>query len=86
MCAGACLLDWDAGMLYNQNEVLSRTYGNLDVRRVAQAVGPSFLNADGVVQCGTPDNPIPVGNGPRAIAVGPDADPEEVAEARRRAA
>ena len=60
---GSRLLDWDAGMLYNQNQVVSKTRGNLDVRRVAQAVGPSFLNADGVVQCGTPDNPIPVGNG-----------------------
>ena len=35
--------------------------GNLNLAAVRMAVGPSFLNSQGVVQCGTPDNPIPLG-------------------------
>ena len=58
--------DWDAGYLYNQNEGKQISTGNLNTAAVALAVGPSFLNADGVVQCGTASNPIPLGFGPGA--------------------
>jgi iron complex outermembrane recepter protein len=50
--------EWDVSWLYNNNEVVQENYGNLNVSRVAAAVGPSFLNAQGVVQCGTPAAPI----------------------------
>jgi iron complex outermembrane receptor protein len=50
--------DWDVSWLYNNNQVVQENYGNLNVSRVAQAVGPSFLNAQGVVQCGTALAPI----------------------------
>jgi len=55
--------DWDAGYLYNQNEGKQQSTGNLNTANVARAVGPSFLNALGQVQCGTSDNPIPLGVG-----------------------
>lgn len=50
--------DWDVSYLYTQNKLNQSTYGNLNTLRVAQSVGPSFLNAAGRVQCGTAANPI----------------------------
>jgi len=58
--------DWDAGYLYNQNEGKQISTGNLNTAAVANAVGPSFLNEQGQVQCGTAANPIPLGFGPGA--------------------
>ena len=55
--------DWDAGYLYNQNKGVQISTGNLNTQAVGLATGPSFLNADGVVQCGTAANPIPLGFG-----------------------
>lgn len=55
--------DWDAGMLYNQNKGTQISTGNLNTANVALAVGPSFINAQGVAQCGTVTNPIPLGTG-----------------------
>jgi len=46
--------DWDVGYLYNQNKGVKTGTGNLFLPRVADAVGPSFLGADGVVHCGAP--------------------------------
>ena len=57
---GERVFDWDVGYLYNNNKITQQNYGNLNLARVAQAVGPSFLNAAGVVQCGTAANPIPL--------------------------
>lgn len=45
---------WEFSYLHANNDSLQSTYGNWNVPRTAQAVGPSFLNAQGVVQCGTP--------------------------------
>jgi iron complex outermembrane receptor protein len=53
-------LAWDAGYQHNYSDQLQSTYGNLNVPRVTQAVGPSFLNAQGQVQCGTPAAPISI--------------------------
>lgn len=53
--------DWDVGSLYNQNKGVQVGTGNLNLSAVRMAVGPSFLNSQGLVQCGTPDNPIPLG-------------------------
>jgi len=58
--------DWDVGYLYNQNKGTQISTGNLSLAAVAGAVGPSFLNSQGVVQCGTAANPIPLGFGPGA--------------------
>ncbi|KRG68290.1 TonB-dependent receptor plug domain-containing protein [Pseudoxanthomonas dokdonensis] len=56
--------DWDAGMLYNQNKGTQVSTGNLNTANVGLAVGPSFINAAGQVQCGTAADPIPLGIGP----------------------
>ncbi|MGH8076806.1 MAG: TonB-dependent receptor domain-containing protein [Lysobacter sp.] len=58
--------DWDVGYLYNQNEGKQISTGNLNTAAVAQAVGPSFINSQGLAQCGTATNPIPLGFGPGA--------------------
>jgi iron complex outermembrane receptor protein len=52
--------DWDAGYQRAESDQLQSTYGNLNVTRVQQAVGPSFLNSQGQVQCGTPSAPIAI--------------------------
>ncbi|MDR0184809.1 TonB-dependent receptor plug domain-containing protein [Lysobacter arvi] len=46
--------DWDVGYVYNQNKGVKTGTGNLFVPNVEQAVGPSFLDTDGVVKCGSP--------------------------------
>ncbi|MCC4597442.1 TonB-dependent receptor [Xanthomonas campestris pv. phormiicola] len=53
--------DWDAGYLYNQNKGVQISTGNLNTLAVGQATGPSFINANGVAQCGTSASPIPLG-------------------------
>ena len=58
--------DWDVGYLYNQNKGTQLSTGNLNTAAVGLAVGPSFLNGQGKVQCGTPDSPIALGFGPGA--------------------
>ena len=50
--------DWDASYLRNRNKLVQATYGNLNVGRTRLAVGPSFLNTQGRVQCGTAAAPI----------------------------
>ncbi|ALN84518.1 TonB-dependent receptor [Lysobacter capsici] len=55
--------DWDAGYLLNENKATQISTGNLNVANVRRAVGPSFLNAQGQVQCGTQANPIALGVG-----------------------
>ncbi|HRP73380.1 MAG TPA: TonB-dependent receptor [Luteimonas sp.] len=55
---GTRYFDWDVGAMYNQNKVLQAAYGNLNLANVQRALGPSFMNDAGRVQCGTPDNPI----------------------------
>ncbi len=58
--------DWDVGTLYNQNKGTQISTGNLNTQAVGLAVGPSFINAQGVAQCGSAANPIPLGSGPGA--------------------
>lgn len=52
---------WDAGYSFNQAKSLQSTYGNFNLAAVQAAVGPSFVNATGQVQCGTPEAPIGFG-------------------------
>ena len=56
---GERYVDWDVGALYNTNRQRQLTYGNLNTINTQRAVGPSFLNAQGQVQCGTAAAPIP---------------------------
>ncbi|MGV8942827.1 TonB-dependent receptor domain-containing protein, partial [Thermomonas sp.] len=51
-------IDWDASYLNNNNKVVQMSYGNLNLANTRAAVGPSFLNGQGVVQCGTAAAPI----------------------------
>jgi iron complex outermembrane receptor protein len=55
---GERYFDWDVGAMYNQNKLLQASDGNLNLANVQRALGPSFMNAAGQVQCGTPDAPI----------------------------
>jgi iron complex outermembrane receptor protein len=50
--------NWDAG--YNHSSVTGSTLGtgNINLMNLKKAVGPSFMNASGVIQCGTPGAPI----------------------------
>jgi len=50
--------DWDLSYLKNTNKLVQSTFGNLNVSRTLASVGPSFLNAQGQVQCGTAAAPI----------------------------
>lgn len=50
--------NWDAGFNYNKSDVNITTTGNLNLVNLKQALGPSFLNSQGLVQCGTPTAPI----------------------------
>lgn len=53
--------NWDVGFNYNKYDVTSTTTGNINLLALQKALGPSFLNSEGVVQCGTADNPIALG-------------------------
>ncbi|GHE31566.1 TonB-dependent receptor domain-containing protein [Vulcaniibacterium thermophilum] len=55
---GERTFDWDVSYLWNQNRLIQETYGNLNIPRLRLAMGPSFLNAQGRVQCGTAANPL----------------------------
>jgi iron complex outermembrane receptor protein len=50
--------DWDVGALLNRNNVTKTAHGDASLIATRQALGPSFINADGVAQCGTAADPI----------------------------
>lgn len=50
--------DWDIGALLNRNQSTKRGHGDMSLIASRQALGPSFINADGVAQCGTAADPI----------------------------
>ncbi len=50
--------DWDVGYVYNQNKGVKTGTGDLFIPNVRNAVGPSFIDANGVAQCGTAASPI----------------------------
>ena len=52
---------WDVGYLFSNTRATQSAFGNLNLVAVRNAVGPSFLNAQGQVQCGTPAAPINFG-------------------------
>ncbi|MBU6246356.1 MAG: TonB-dependent receptor [Xanthomonadaceae bacterium] len=53
--------DWSVGFNYNRGQGTTHGTGEWNLLALKKALGPSFLNADGVVQCGTPTAPIPLG-------------------------
>ncbi len=52
------LFSWDAGYNFSLNQEQDITTGQVNLNRIQQAVGPSFRNAQGTIQCGTPGNII----------------------------
>ena len=50
--------DWDVGTLFNETELKVINNGNFFIPNVRNAVGPSFVNDQGQIVCGTPDAPI----------------------------
>lgn len=50
--------NWDVSAYANKNKGSVYGTGNYNVLNLANALGPSFLDKDGVVKCGTPGNVI----------------------------
>jgi len=50
--------NWNTFFNYGHVSQLSHTAGYINLTKIGAGVGPSFLNAQGVVQCGTPSAPI----------------------------
>jgi len=53
-------IDWNVGWAYADSDLKKIGHGNFTLANVNLATGPSFLNAQGVVQCGTAAAPIPL--------------------------
>ena len=71
---------WNWSVGYNHNKVsgVAADSGNINLLNLKKALGPSFMNASGVVQCGTPDNPIGLSQcTPFDILGGPSASTPE---------
>ncbi|MBB5609973.1 MULTISPECIES: TonB-dependent receptor domain-containing protein [unclassified Janthinobacterium] len=49
---------WSAGYNHSSLQGTNVSTGNLNLLNLKKALGPSFLNANGVVQCGTAASPI----------------------------
>jgi len=50
---------WDADYTYGRILSTSNTVGFLNFSQIAQQLGPSFFDANGIATCGTPGAPIP---------------------------
>ena len=50
--------DWNVGALWNRNETTKANHGDMSLLAARQALGPSFIDANGVARCGTVDEPI----------------------------
>lgn len=50
---------WDAGWVYGQSSQTSEAHGELFRNKLIDALGPSFVAADGTPTCGTVAAPIP---------------------------
>ena len=76
-------LAWNWSVGYNHNKVsgTATDSGNINLLNLKRALGPSFMSGSGVVQCGTPDNPIGLSEcTPWDILGGPSAsNPEALA-------
>jgi len=45
--------DWDVGALWNRNESTKTSHGDMSLIAARQALGASFIDANGVARCGT---------------------------------
>lgn len=54
-------LNWSVGFNYNRTDGVTRGTGEFNLVAEKKALGPSFLNSDGVAQCGTPAAPLVLG-------------------------
>ncbi len=68
---------WDVGVNYNKGSGAEEGHGNINLAATQDAIGPSFVDAQGNPQCGTPDAPIS-GCVPWNILGGPAAMTPEV--------
>ncbi len=50
--------DWDVGALLNRNTTTKTAHGDASLLATEQALGPSFIDANGIAQCGTAAKPI----------------------------
>jgi len=50
--------DWDVSAVFNRNEVIKTGHGDMSLIASSLALGPSFIDADGVARCGTAAAPI----------------------------
>jgi len=50
--------DWNVGALWNRNEITKSQRGDMSLIASEQALGPSFIDANGVARCGTAADPI----------------------------
>lgn len=70
--------NWSAGWNHSRTDGGTLGTGNTNLLALKRAVGPSFMNAAGVVQCGTAASPIPLGECvPFDILGGPSASTPE---------
>jgi iron complex outermembrane receptor protein len=53
--------NWDVGFNYNRYDVTQVNTGNINLLALQKALGPSFINGQGIAQCGTAANPITLG-------------------------
>ena len=57
---GTKTYDWEVGALFNRNEVTKTGRGDMSLIASRQALGPSYLDANGVARCGTAASPVSV--------------------------
>lgn len=55
-------IDWQVGNMYADSDLTVSSRGDFHTGFVRDSVGPSFMNSQGQVQCGTPDAPISLGS------------------------
>lgn len=66
--------NWSVGVNHSNSSGTTTSTGNLNLLNLKKALGPSFLNSNNVVQCGTAANPIPLAScTPFNILGGPSA-------------
>ena len=66
--------NWSVGVNHSNSSGTTTSTGNLNLLNLKKALGPSFLNANNIVQCGTAANPIPLAScTPFNILGGPSA-------------
>ena len=58
MKLGTKAWNWSTGFNYSSSDGVVKSTGNINLPNLKKALGPSFLNASGQVQCGTAAAPI----------------------------